>query len=194
DNTRTTPPTLIVPTTEDRPRGEQVKKEIVAARQRVEERKKAAVADFGKWLGGAGKAEIARQVPTESLYLHAALSEGAGNAVQVKAGDTVQTVVLPEAPSWDAGHVAAKAYRSKVRDVLELPGVGDFEKDRAFSYGAWVKIADTRGSGAIFARMDEGDQHRGWDLWVEGGRVGTHIIHRWPEDAVKVVTNTPLMP
>ena len=29
---------------------------------------------------------------------------------------------------------------------------------------------------------------RGWDLWVEGRRVGAHIISQWPANAVKVVT------
>ena len=29
---------------------------------------------------------------------------------------------------------------------------------------------------------------RGWDLWVEGRRVGAHIINKWPEAAIKVVT------
>src|SRR5262249_54213137 len=28
--------------------------------------------------------------------------------------------------------------------------------------------------------------------WVEGGRVGTHIIHKWPDDALKVIGQTPL--
>src|SRR5262249_8675392 len=43
-------------------------------------------------------------------------------------------------------------------------------------------------------RMDDQHDFRGWDLWVEGGRVGAHIIHQWPGDALKVVAQTPLKP
>ena len=44
-------------------------------------------------------------------------------------------------------------------------------------------------TGAIVARMDDGNDYRGWDLWLEGGRVGTHIVNKWPDDALKVVAN-----
>ena len=43
-------------------------------------------------------------------------------------------------------------------------------------------------TGAVMARMDDQHDYRGWDLWLEGKRVGTHIIHSWPDDALKVVT------
>ena len=35
--------------------------------------------------------------------------------------------------------------------------------------------------------MDDGNGYRGWDLWIEGDRVGMHIVHKWPDDALKVV-------
>jgi hypothetical protein len=34
--------------------------------------------------------------------------------------------------------------------------------------------------------------YRGWDMWVEGNRIGTHIIHAWPDNALKVVARTPI--
>ena len=34
--------------------------------------------------------------------------------------------------------------------------------------------------------------YRGWDLWVEGRRIGAHIINKWPENAIKVVTRDQL--
>ena len=44
----------------------------------------------------------------------------------------------------------------------------------------------------IVARMDEGNGYRGWDLWLENGRPGAHVIHKWQEDAVKVVADAAL--
>ncbi len=37
-------------------------------------------------------------------------------------------------------------------------------------------------------------QFRGWDLWIEGDRVGMHIINNWPDNAIKVVAKTLLQP
>jgi hypothetical protein len=40
--------------------------------------------------------------------------------------------------------------------------------------------------------MDEADGHRGWDLWLQDDRIGTHIISKWQDDALKVVAKNPL--
>ena len=29
--------------------------------------------------------------------------------------------------------------------------------------------------------MDEANDYRGWDLWMQADRVGTHIINNWPD-------------
>jgi hypothetical protein len=36
--------------------------------------------------------------------------------------------------------------------------------------------------------MDDRRDFRGWDLWVEGRRVGAHLIDKWPENVLNVVT------
>jgi hypothetical protein len=91
--------------------------------------------------------------------------------------------------AWDAGHVAAKAFRKQPGTALELAKVGDFEKSQAFSYGAWVKLPKVT-FGSVFARMDDKHDYRGWDLWVENGRIATHIINRWPQNALKVASKS----
>src|SRR6202011_3876703 len=97
-----------------------------------------------------------------------------------------------EGVAWDAGHVAGKAFKSQAAGTIALPQVGDFDKGQAFSYGAWVNLTKRAQFGALFARMDDQHDYRGWDLWMENNRVGTHIINKWQEDALKVVSNTPL--
>src|SRR5262249_51377073 len=47
-------------------------------------------------------------------------------------------------------------------------------------------------TGAIVARMDNASDYQGWDIWLEGDKVGTHIVHKWPDDALKVVSKMPL--
>jgi hypothetical protein len=42
--------------------------------------------------------------------------------------------------------------------------------------------------------MDVDAAFRGWDLWVQGRRVAMHLIHAWPDDALKVVATDQLKP
>jgi len=64
--------------------------------------------------------------------------------------------------------------------------VGNFEPDKPFSYGAWIRRESEGGS--PLARMDEGKDYRGWDLHLFGGKPTVHIIHQWPQNAIKVVS------
>ncbi len=56
-----------------------------------------------------------------------------------------------------------------------------------FSFGAWIKVPKPGLFGSVIARMDDRNNYRGWDMWLEGGRIATHLVHQWPEDALKVV-------
>ena len=86
------------------------------------------------------------------------------------------------------------ASKKTASDGIELADVGDFEKDQAFSYGTWIKPSKANLGGAILARMDDASDHRGWDLWLEGGKVASHIISKWEGDALKVVSDATLKP
>jgi hypothetical protein len=76
--------------------------------------------------------------------------------------------------------------------VYESADSGDFDKDRAFSFGAWVKLTKQGVNGSILARMDDRNHYRGWDLWLEKERVATHLVHEWPGDALKVIARAEL--
>ena len=70
----------------------------------------------------------------------------------------------------------------------ELPEFGDFEHDQAFTLSAWIKTSVKNLGGAILSKMNEANKHRGYDLWMDAGRVGTHIVHAWPNNALKIVS------
>ncbi len=55
-----------------------------------------------------------------------------------------------------------------------------------------MKSAKKGLTGAVMSRMDDKSDFRGWDLWLQGGRVGAHIINKWPMDALKVVSKNPI--
>jgi hypothetical protein len=70
---------------------------------------------------------------------------------------------------------------------VEVKGFKDSEWNKPFSYGCWVKTSNGNQNGAVFAKMDEGNAFRGFDLWLQGGKPGAHIINKWQDNAVKVV-------
>ncbi|MAS79278.1 MAG: hypothetical protein CMI25_02555 [Opitutae bacterium] len=70
---------------------------------------------------------------------------------------------------------------------VELKGFKDPTWNKPFSYGCWVKTSNGNQNGAVFAKMDEGNAFRGFDLWLQNGKPGAHIIHKWQDNAVKVV-------
>ena len=69
----------------------------------------------------------------------------------------------------------------------------DVEFDRPFSVAGWVKPGG-KASGAILSKMDDKAAFRGFDLWMEGGRIGTHIVNAWGSNALKVVSADELKP
>jgi hypothetical protein len=193
-NVKDTPPSLLVPRPEDRAKWDALSKQLTELREKGEARKKVARADFEKWLKDAKAAEIAKQLPADGLRFHAALAEGKGKTLGLTVDGKPRSLTLGADPAWGNGHVAGKAFRTKAGVTPEVADAGDVDRNQAFSYGAWVKLPNNNVTGAIMARMDDKHDYRGWDLWVEGGRVGTHIIHKWPTDALKVVTEARLKP
>ncbi len=164
-NIKDTPPTLFVPGAMDRDRWNVLSGLLTDARKQVEERRKAARPEFNKWLAKAQPKTLEALDPNQGQRLKATVSD------------------------WEA-----KVPATEPAGTLEIADAGDFDTNQAFSCGAWVKIAKAGATGAVVSRMDDRDGYRGWDLWIEKGRIGTHIIHKWPDEAIKVVDITALKP
>jgi len=80
--------------------------------------------------------------------------------------------------------------RTDDKSFVDLGPVGDFEWNKPFSYGAWIKRESAGGS--PMARMDESNEYRGWDLHLVDGRPTVHLIHQWPQNAIKVIAKEPI--
>jgi hypothetical protein len=192
-NVKDTPPVVVVPRADDRERWAALQGEIPASREALARRRAAARADFDAWLVGATVEAIGQSVPADGLHLHAPLNEGTGPVVKVTVDGAERQLPLTADVVWTAGQVAPQAIQLGGAGAAELADAGTLEFDEAFSCGAWIRLpAGDDKSGAIVARMDESQSHRGWDLWTEGRRLGTHIIHQWSSDALKVVTRDPI--
>ena len=85
-NIKDTPPVILVPAPQDRPRWDAVTKELAEARKLADGRKQAARADFDKWLSPATPDGMAPLVPTDGLRLARAAQRGAGDDAQPDGG------------------------------------------------------------------------------------------------------------
>ncbi len=93
--------------------------------------------------------------------------------------------------SFDSGR-ASGAIVVDDKGFADLGNAGaDFDNAKPFSYGAWVKT--DMAAGAPFSRMDDNDNYRGWDCFLANGRVMAHLINKWPENALKIISK-PMMP
>lgn len=152
------------------------------------------------------RAQLTDRVKTERERL-AAMEDGAGERVEawaatrpvspgidaglvvhhpLEAVDSLAKTTLAGEGSFEAGRVG-QAARLDGKGHLDLGDRGQFERTDAFSYGAWVK-PDGDGGMAVLARMDDGNGIRGYDLYLSGDKVYCHIIHTWPENAIRVMS------
>lgn len=193
-NIKDTPPVVVVPVEADRPRWDALQSEVATLRGKLESRKRDARNDFDRWLTSVKKEDLREHLPQGALRLKAAFDEGKGNAIKVAVDGEEREIAREEAITWAAGREAKeKALSLNTSPAIEIPEAGDFEAGQGFTASIWVRLDRNNQTGAVLARMDNGNQHRGWDLWLEGDRVGTHIVSQWPDDAVKVVAQTPLV-
>jgi hypothetical protein len=188
-----TPPVVPVPRREDRPRYFQLQKEIAAVKQQMEQRRAAVKPEFDKWWQAATPEGVLNRNPLEGLYWHAPLNEGAGTKAAFAVSGQVRHLTLGDGYTWGAGSRGGKALTFRASgSVATIPDVGDFGRAQPFTVSLWIKVSRRNVTGAVLARMDPSQQHRGWDVWLEGERPGIHIIHNWPDDAIKIVANNPL--
>ncbi len=137
-------------------------------------------------------AAVLPEISVSGLQFALPLNEGTGDSVAGTLQGEPATITAEGPLRWIEGIVAEKALRSDAKGMIRIPAAGDFAGDHGFSCATWVYLEKRNISGPILARMDEGNQHRGWDLWLEGGALASHVIHEWPRDAIKVIAKKSL--
>ena len=185
-------PVLVLPTDKDRPRWNALPTEIAAAKAKQNDSRKAAKPLFDLWLASAKPEDLDKDVPSKGMTAHVPLNEGIGSEVAGTCGSAKTFKAVGEV-TWKPDGKLGPAPVMKPNGTFEIGDVGDFEKDHAFSYGAWVRADRAGVSGSILARMDEKNGYRGWDLFQGDTRLSVHIVSKWPDDAVKVSTAKPAL-
>ena len=185
-------PILVLPDEKDRPRWNALPAEIAAAKTKLDQSRKTAKAPFDQWLASAKPEDLEKDVPSKGMVAHVPLDEGAGSEVTGVCGSSKTFKAVGEV-TWKPDGKLGPAPVMKPGGTFEIGDVGDFEKDHAFSYGAWVRAGRAGVFGGILARMDEKNGYRGWDLWQNDTSLSVHIVSQWPADALKVSTAKPAL-
>ena len=89
--------------------------------------------------------------------------------------------------TWEPGQVCQQALKMTPAVNVELADAGRTLNGPAFSYSTWVQFPGETERRHARARWTTKTNTAGWDLWVEDGKIATHIIHEWPDNAIKVV-------
>ncbi|QEH38815.1 Planctomycete cytochrome C [Aquisphaera giovannonii] len=165
-NVKDTPPVIAVPAAADRARYQALKPRAADLKGQIERRSAQALPELEAWLKAQDRDALASLAPEGGRRL----------------------VVGLEARTGQGGRGGPKG-TTPARPAFESADAGDFERDRPFAYGAWIRIDRGGQYGSVLARMDNrGGGYRGWDLWVEGDKVAAHLVHSWADDAAKVVS------
>ena len=94
------------------------------------------------------------------------------------------------------------AFKFTNRSHVDLGDLGGFDRTDAFSLLAWVRLSHERDQ-VVVARMDDLDGLRGYELFLgdfmdhggpmySGPLLIAHLVHAWPDNAIKVRTHTPM--
>ncbi len=185
-------PALVVPSEQDRPRWDALPDEITNAKQQRDEYKEQARPAWKSWLTTFSAESLEERLPAEELIAHLPLNEGEGDEVESRGQGPASFRATGEV-TWNEDGKLGPAPVIRSGNTFDLGDLGDFEKDEAFSYGAWVKTAKNDTSAGIIARMDEQASHRGWDLWQNGKSFSVHLIDSWPDNAIKVTTQAAVV-
>jgi hypothetical protein len=194
ENTADTKPVLRLP-------GDEKKRaqldESIARRSKAaaayEQLRQGAPSQIREWLAAGNKPT---PVSHEALELRLRLDEGQGKDVKNSAPSAKTAIYQTDTnpPVWGDNVWFWPAMRMDISTNLLMPDQGDFEADERFSTSMWtllrMKTANaTTGNGSLISRMGDAKQeaHRGWDMFIEGDKLVVHLIHRWPDEALRVL-------
>ncbi len=119
--------------------------------------------------------------------LHWTLNETTGSELAEQRDPTRKGQIVGKA-EWAAGKLDG-ALKFDGNTHVEAGDLANFDRTDKFSFGAWVSVAD-KDAATVLSRMDDAAAHRGYDLLLVGGNLTAHLVHRWPDEALHVVSKT----
>lgn len=189
-------PFVRVPSKEQSQRVEQLQREIDALQQQMQRCEEAVPETLTKWLQTVSEEELASRWRIRQVH-RVAFDQAppeVGNE-PILGLDAIHPEIAAKVNGpWSLveGH-SGQAVVLGGATHIELGELGKLNETQPFAISVWVQPKSTQAM-AILSKMDEANHFRGYDLLLEGGKVAMHIVHRWPDNAIKVSTQTALTP
>lgn len=194
-NVSNTPPIVRVPQRDDRQRYLELPTLIESKTAEVAAQKRDSRTTFNQWFSEPKNREkllTSSSDTIDGLVTHIPLNDNSPTDINYSHRGLIKSLSLITPPAWSDGFVSEKAWKNKTELQPTLPDVGDFDHTDAFTVSLWVHIGKDVQNGSLIAKMDPANEHRGWDVWLENGRLASHLIHSWPANALKIAAKDPL--
>ena len=180
------PPMVDVISKESQAKRQAAEAKLKASNEKIAAHRKGVQGAFEKWIGEAAKNVDAQPNEPAGLLAHFPLDEFKDR----KGADFVNE---KNEVKWEGGGrtvagQSGQAFRVEGNGFINVKDVQPPEWNQPFSFGCWVKPDAGNANGALFSKMNEGNAFRGFDLWLQQGSVGTHLISKWQDNAIKVVS------
>jgi hypothetical protein len=181
-------PVLHVPNEEQAATEARLKKEIASAGEHLKQVENGLAGAQAKW---EQEIESVQASEPGGLLLRFTL-DGNLNGQGANGMDVKGTFQGTNGPAWVPGKLdKALALDGSKESFVATGSSLNFERTNAFSYGCWVKPSSD-GAGTLLAKMDEAAELRGFDLFMDNGKLFFHLIHSWPDNTLRVSTTESL--
>lgn len=163
-------------------------KKIAATQNKLKLKRNEASEPFVAWeKAQRSQGNTKPPLPTAGLIGHWTFDD-ADSKVRSSVGKIPPGKILGGASRIGGKFGKAFAVTGKKYLNLGKSDVFNFDRTQAFSYGVWAFIKPGKKGGAIVARMNDKNKHRGYDLYTIGDKVSAHFINAWPNNALRVIT------
>jgi len=182
-------PMVYQPTFENQLELARLDKEIEEAEARLAEEKAEAPSDFSAWREQLMAKEV-KDLDVQPVVRVPLRGRVAAYSPEGK----LDAHYLGDAPVWGEGLLLSSLSLDGTPEaqVQVTEGAG-CDREQPFTISAWVKRASGVTSGVI-SKMDDANAYRGVDLYLaDNGIVAVHIVHAWPDNALKVFSQEPVL-
>jgi hypothetical protein len=181
------PPLIAVPTDRDRERVKELEAAVKAAKEAVDAAESRAGAARKSWE----EKQLGKPLPNDPVDWALRAPLRGDLTIEGPSGEPKAAEYRGKGgPTWiDGPSSRALALEGKDDSFAEAePGVS-LDRTDPFTIALWVRpFAD----GACLSKMDDAGAYRGYDVLIADAKVQVHMVHAWPDDALKITTKETL--
>ncbi|MGH9633156.1 MAG: DUF1553 domain-containing protein, partial [Bryobacteraceae bacterium] len=162
-NIADTPPIVVVPREEDRPRWRELIEQESAVEKRLQGLRSAPGTEFDNWIADEGFRSVEAPLDQGFEVVWLSLDGEPQLVIERRPVPLELSENLTLGESANPGH---KALHFGKEASLEIPGAGSFAGETPFSVAAWVYVPKEDGNFTVVSKSDEEDEGRGWALEI----------------------------